>query len=84
LAVAVIVVVVAAATTLLVTVNVAVVEPLETVTLAGTVAAVVSLLDNVAVRCVVLPAAGAFSVTVAVELMTPPATLVGFRVTFAT
>jgi len=54
------------------------------VKLAGTVAAVVLLLDKITVLCAVLPAAGALNVTVPVELVTPPDTLVGFRVTEAT
>ena len=61
-----------------VTVKVAVVDPTATTTLAGTVAAVVLLLDSVTVLCAVVPAAGAFSVTVAVEFPDPPTTLVGF------
>ena len=47
-----------AVTTLLVTVKVAVVAPDATVTLAGTVAAAVLLLNSVTVRCAVEPAAG--------------------------
>jgi len=61
-----------------------VVAPVATVTLAGTVAAVVLLLDNVTVLCVVVPTAGAFNVTVPVELVSPPGTLVGLSVTDAT
>jgi hypothetical protein len=65
-------------------VNVAVVAPAATVTLAGTVAAEVLLLDSVTVRCAAVPAAGAFNVTVAVELAVPPTTLVGLSVKDAT
>lgn len=68
-----------AATTWDVTVKVALVAPATTVTLAGTVAAAVMLLDNVTVLCAAVPAAGAFSVTVAVEFADPPSTVVGFR-----
>jgi hypothetical protein len=64
------------ATALVVTVNVAVVAPAATVTLAGTCAAVVLLLDNDTVA----PPVGAapLSVTVPVD-EAPPVTLVGFR-----
>ena len=62
----------------------AVVAPAVTTTVAGTVAAAVLLLDSVTVRCELVPTAGAFSVTVAVELTFPPGTLVGFSVTEAT
>ncbi len=72
--------VVCEATTLLVTVKLAVVEPAATVMLEGTVAAAVLLLDKVTVRCGVLPAAGAFNVTVAVEFAEPPLTVVGLSV----
>ena len=53
-------------------------EPAGTVTLAGTVAAAVLLLDRVTTA----PPVGAFPfrVTVAVEFARPPVTLVGFRV----
>ena len=64
--------------------NVAELAPEVTVTLAGTVAAAVLLLDNVTVLCVVLPAAGAFNVTVAIEFADPPTTLIGFSVRDAT
>jgi len=64
-----------AATALVLTVNVALVAPAATVTLAGTLAAVVLLLESVTVA----PPAGAapLSVTVPVEEF-PPVTLVGF------
>lgn len=67
-------------TAVVVTVNVAVVAPPATVTLAGTCAALVSLLD----RLTAAPVDGAaeLSVTVPVEL-TPPCTLAGFNVTDA-
>ena len=64
--------------------KVTVVAPATTVTLAGTVAAVVMLLDSVTVRCAAVPIAGAFSVTVAVELTDPPTTLIGFSVSDTT
>jgi hypothetical protein len=66
------------ATALVATVNVAVVDPAATVTLAGTCAAVVLLL----VSDMLAPPAGAapLSVTVPVDEL-PPVTLVGFRVT---
>ena len=63
--------------------NVAVVDPAATVTLAGTVAAAVSL-DSATVLCAAVPTAGAFSVTVPIELAAPPGTLSGFRVTLVT
>ena len=63
-----------------VTVTVAVVAPAATVTLAGTVAAAGILLDSATVLCEAVPTAGAFNVTVAVEFVDPPNTLVGFRV----
>lgn len=50
------------------------------ITLAGTVAAAVMLLANVTVLCAAVPVAGAFNVTVAVELANAPTTLVGFKV----
>lgn len=68
---------VAVLTTLDVTVNVAVVAPAATDTLAGTVAAAVLPLDSVTV---VVTAAGAFNVTVPVEFADPPTTLVGLSV----
>ena len=67
-------------TTSEVTVNVAVVAPAATVTLAGTVAADVLLLDSGTLRSAAVPAAGAFSVNVAVEWAVPPTTLVGLSV----
>ena len=54
------------------TVNVAELAPAATVTLAGTVAAEVLLLDSVTLRCAAVPAAGAFSATVPVEFVIPP------------
>ena len=63
-----------AATALVVTVNVALVAPTGTVTLAGTVAAVLSL-DSV--TCAPPAGAGPSSVAVPVELL-PPVTVVGF------
>jgi hypothetical protein len=67
--------VVDAATALVLTVNVALVAPAATVTLAGTLAAVVLLLESV----ICAPPAGAapLNVTVPVEEL-PPVTLVGF------
>src|SRR5713226_1788755 len=67
--------VVDAATALVLTVNVALVTPAATVTLEGTVAAAVLLLESATVA----PPAGAapLSVTVPVEEF-PPVTLVGF------
>jgi hypothetical protein len=73
-----------AVTAWLVTVKFADVAPVDTVTLAGTVAAVALLLDRVTVLWVVVPAAGAFKVNVPVELLTPPETLVGLSVNDAT
>jgi hypothetical protein len=72
------------ATVRLVTVKVADVAPTVIVTLAGIVAAEVLSLDSVAFLCAAVPNAGAFSVTVPVELVIPPGTLVGFKVTDAT
>src|SRR2546426_1222142 len=63
-----------AATALVVTVNVTLVAPTGTVTLAGTVAAEL-LLDSV--TCAPPAGAGPFSVTVPVEFP-PPVTVVGF------
>ena len=60
------------------------VAPAATTTLAGTVAAMALLLASVTVLCAAVPAAGAFSVTVAVEFAAPPTKLVGFRVTDTT
>jgi len=66
------------ATGLVVTANVAVVAFAATVTLPGTWAAAVLLLDRVTTAP--LAGAGPFSVRVAVEVF-PPTTEVGFRVT---
>jgi hypothetical protein len=60
------------------------VVPVATVTAAGTVAAVVLLLDTVTVRWATVPVAGAFSATVPIEFVAPPGTLVGFSVKDAT
>jgi hypothetical protein len=65
-------------TTWVVTVNVAVVFPEATVTVLGTVAAVVLLLDNVTVAPT--DGAGPLRVTVAVEFCDPPFTVVGLSV----
>jgi hypothetical protein len=67
--------VVDAATTLVLTVNVAVVAPAATVTLDGTPATVVLLLESV--TCAPPAGAGPLNVTVAVEEF-PLVTLVGF------
>jgi hypothetical protein len=72
--------VVETATVVLVTVKVAIVVPDATVTVAGTVAAAVLLLESVTRLCVVVPAAGAFSVIVAMEFTRPPTTEVGVKV----
>jgi hypothetical protein len=71
--------VVVMATSWLVTVKVKEVAPVATVTKVGTVAAAVLLLMRLTLLCEVVPAAGPFSVTVAVEFATPPTTLVGRR-----
>ena len=63
-----------AATALVLTANVAVVAPAATVTLAGTPAAVVLLLESV--TCAPPAGAGPLNVTVPVEEL-PPVTLVG-------
>ena len=67
-----------AATALVLTVNVALVAPATTVTLEGTVAAAVLLLESATAA----PPAGAapLSVTVPVEDCVPPITLVGLSV----
>src|SRR6266699_4004782 len=64
-----------AVTTLVLTVKVALVAPTGTVTLEGTVAAAVLLLESV--TCAPPAGAGPLNVTVPVEEF-PPATLVGF------
>lgn len=64
--------------------NVAVVAPTATTTLAGTVAAAVVSLARVTVLCAAVPTAGALRVTVAIELDEPPTTLAGFRLNEAT
>lgn len=66
------------ATALVPTVNVALMAPAATVTLEGTVAAVVLLLESV--TCAPPAGAGPLSVTVPVEEF-PPVTLVGFSET---
>jgi hypothetical protein len=68
--------VVDAATALVLTTNVALVAPAATVTLAGTLAAVVLLLESA--TCAPPVGAGPLSVTVPVEEF-PPVTLVGFN-----
>jgi len=69
-------------TTFEVTVNAAVVAFAATVTLLGTVAAAVLLLESA--TTVPPVGAGPFRVTVPVELLLPPVTVVGFSVTDAT
>jgi hypothetical protein len=76
--------VVVVATVRLVTVKLADVAPVATVTVGGTVAAAVLSLDSVTVLCAAVPTAGAFNVTLPMELVAPPGTLVGFKVTDAT
>lgn len=80
--VAVIVVVKVEVTVRLVAVKVAVVVPAGTGTLTGTVAADLLLLDNATVAPP--EGAGALKVTVPVELVTPPVTLVGFKLSEVT
>ena len=65
-----------AVTALVLTVNVALVAPAATVTLEGTLAAVVLLLESATIAPP--DGAGPLSVTVPVEDCTPPTTLVGF------
>jgi len=65
----------------LVTVKLAEVAPDATTTLAGIVAAAVLPLASVTVLCAAVPTAGASSVTVPVELVEPPVTLAGLRLT---
>lgn len=60
------------------------VAPAATTTLAGTVATAVLSLASVTVLCAAVPAAGALKVTVAVEFVDPPTTLLGFKVIAAT
>ena len=66
----------------LVTVNVAEELPTAIVTVAGTVAALVRLLDSVTTAPP--PGATLFKVTVAVEFAEPPLTVVGFKVSEVT
>jgi hypothetical protein len=56
------------------------VAPVGAITVAGTVATAVLLLDRVIVLCAFVPAAAPFNVMVAVEFAEPPTTLVGFTV----
>jgi hypothetical protein len=67
------------ATGVVVTVNVAEVAPAATVTLAGTCATVVLLLDKV--MTAPAPAAGPFKVTVPVDVVPPITEAAGFKVT---
>jgi hypothetical protein len=68
--------VVDAATALVLTVNDTLVAPAATITLEGTLAAAVLLLERM--TCAPPAGAGPLSVTVPVEDCTPPTTLVGF------
>ena len=68
-----------APTVLVLTVNDALVAPAATVTLEGTLAAVVLLLESA--TCAPPVGAGPLSVTLPVEDCAPPTTLVGFSVT---
>lgn len=65
-----------AATALVLTVNDTLVAPAATITLEGTLAAAVLLLERM--TCAPPAGAGPLSVTVPVEDCTPPTTLVGF------
>lgn len=67
-----------AATALVLTVKLVLAAPAETVTLVGTCAAAVLLLERV--TCAPPVGAGPLNVTVPVEDCVPPITLVGFRV----
>jgi hypothetical protein len=67
-----------AVTALVLTVNVALVAPATTVTLEGTVAAAVLLLESA--TCAPPAGAAPLNVTVPVEDCVPPITLVGFSV----
>ena len=69
--------VVEAVTLLVLTVNVALLAPAKTVTLAGTLAAPLSLVSSTCAPPVI---AGPLNVTVPVEDCAPPVTLVGFNV----
>jgi len=66
-----------AVTLLVLTVNVALLAPAKTVTLAGTLAAPLSLASS---TCAPPVSAGPLNVTVPVEDCAPPVTLVGFNV----